>query len=144
MTLQLNPNNANGHITIGSWLALAGRPEDGIPYLEKGLSLNPKDPRNHLFYSFAARAYLTARRYEEADQWARNAIQWKQDAPLPHLIFATILGHLGKVEEAKTELNVCERLRPGFTMSADNWHQFNHTEDQEHFLDGLRKAGWEG
>jgi hypothetical protein len=84
-----------------------------------------------------------ARHYEDAAEWARKAIQWKQDAPLPHLIHATILGHLGRLAEAQAELEVCEQVRPGFTASADNWHRFSRDEDQEHFLQGLRNAGWQ-
>ena len=144
MAIELNPNIANGYISLGHRLALIGRGKEGIKLLEKGLSLNPKDPRNHLFYAFMARAHLTAHLYDEALPWARKAVQWKPDAPLPRLIHAAVLGHLGQVEEAKTELDVCKQVAPGFAATTANWHPYKHPEDEEHFLDGLRKAGWEG
>ncbi len=28
--------------------------------------------------------------------------------------------------------------------NADNWNRFKHLVDNEHFFEGLRKAGWEG
>ena len=125
-------------------MTILGRPNDGIPYIEKGISLNPQDPRNHVFYAFMAQAHLLAGRYDEAEEWASKAIRWKPDHPLPHLVMATSLGHLGRVEDARTELNTCERIQPGFTANANNWHGYKNSTDNEHFLDGLRKAGWEG
>ncbi len=82
-----------------------------------------------------ARAHLTAHRYDEAIAWARKAV------PCPRVILATRLGHAGELESARAELAEC---KPGYTARADNWHSYNFPEDQEHFLDGLRKAGWTG
>jgi Flp pilus assembly protein TadD len=91
-----------------------------------------------------ARAHLTAQRYDEAIAWARKAVQWNREAPGPRLMLATSLGHAGELEAARAELAECERIQPGFTASADNWHRYKFPDDQEHFLDGLRKAGWKG
>ena len=142
--IELNPNNANAYGSIGHELVLVGRPEEGIQNLEKGIRLNPQDPRNHAFFAFMARAHLHAGRYDEAVEWARKAIRWRPDAPIPHLMLATILGHLDRLEEARADLAECERIRPGYTADAENWHPYKHAEDTEHFLDGLRKAGWTG
>ena len=91
-----------------------------------------------------AQAHLLARRYDEAEEWASKAIRWKPDHPLPHLVMATSLGHLDRVDEARAELNAGERIRPGFMANADNWNRYKNLADNEHFLEGLRKAGWEG
>ena len=88
-----------------------------------------------------ARAHLTARRYEEAAEWARKAIQWRDDAPLSHLILAASLGHLGQSNDARAALDKCESIRPGYVAERDNWHPYNNVEDEEHLFDGLRKAG---
>ncbi len=73
-------------------------------------------------------------------------LPWTNLSPpdTPHLILATSLGHAGKLKAARTELAECERIQPGYTASADNWHSYKFPKDQEHFLDGLRKAGWKG
>jgi adenylate cyclase len=142
--IQINPNCARALISLGHALALSGHPDEGIAFLEKGIQLNPQDPRNHSYFSFMARAYLTAHRYDDATAWARKAVQWNRDAPEPRVILATSLGHAGELEEARAELAECERIRPGYAASADNWHLYKFREDQEHFLDGLRKTGWEG
>ncbi len=90
-----------------------------------------------------ARAHLSARHYDDAVTWARKAVQWDMKHPLTHLMLAASLGHAGQLEDARAELDACERIRPGYTANADNWHPYKHADDQEHFLDGLRKAGWE-
>ena len=68
---------------------------------------------------------------------------------------ASALGHLGRLDEARAELEECERLRPGSTetglIGADDttlWETekvaaTNATTDpmrNAHFLEGLRKA----
>ena len=128
-------------MTLGNILTLVGRPDDGIPHMEKGFQLNPQHPRNHVWFTFMARAHLTARRYEEAANWAEKAIEWRGDAPLPHMISAASLGHLGQTDEARAALSKCESIRPGYFGASDNWHPYQNTEDENHLFDGLRKAG---
>ncbi len=142
--IELNPNNAYARVAVGHAMTVQGRPDDAIPYIEKGISLNPQDPINYLYFSFLAQAHLLARRYEEATVWAGKAIRWRPDHPLPHLVMATSLGHLGRLDDARAELNACEQIHPGYTANTNNWGTYKHPDDSEHFLDGLRKAGWEG
>jgi adenylate cyclase len=139
--LQINPNVHNAWISLGFMLALAGRPDEGIPHIERGMRLSPNDSRNFVFFSFMARAHLTARRYKEAIDWARKAVNLKRDVPLPRIILASSLGHAGRIDDAKAELAECERIQPGYTSNPVNWHANSKPADQEHFLDGLRKAG---
>ena len=123
---------------------MVGRPEEGINSLETAFTLNPQDPRNHIYFAHMARGHLGARRYDDAVTWAGKAIQWGESHPLSHLILAASLGHIGRLEEARAALHACERIRPGYTANSDNWHPYKNADDQEHFLVGLRKAGWEG
>jgi adenylate cyclase len=88
-----------------------------------------------------ARAHLSASRYEEAVTWAQKSFQLRDDHPDQFLVMASALGHLGRVEDARAQLDACERLRPGYTTNPANWSQYKHPADAEHFLDGLRKAG---
>jgi hypothetical protein len=45
------------------------------------------------------------------------------------------------LEDARAQLEACERLRPGYTTNPANWSRYKQSADAEHFLDGLRKAG---
>jgi adenylate cyclase len=142
--VRLNPCNASGYGSLGHELTLVGRPEEGLRQLERCIVLNPQDPRNHVYFTFIARAYLGMRSYDEAIAWAGKAVQWNSQYPLAHLMLATCLGHQGHLEDARTELETCERIRPRYTMVSDNWHPYKRKEDQQHFLDGLCRAGWTG
>ena len=139
--VELNPSNAFAHFHLGNVLDLAGRTENAIPNMEKSLQLNPRDTGMHFLMSVLARAHLNARRYEEAIGWARKAIHRRPDHPRAHAILAIGLAHLGRRAEARTALDECESIRPGF---AERWallRQYRNPADNEHILDGLRKAG---
>ncbi|MCH7777566.1 MAG: tetratricopeptide repeat protein [Gemmatimonadetes bacterium] len=142
--VELNPSNAVAHIHLGNILDLAGHPNEGISNMEKGLQLNPRDPRYHFLMSVLARAHLNARRYKDAVEWASKSIHRRPDHPRAHAILAISLAHLGQREEARAALDACERVRPGF---AERWaflRQYRNSADNEHILEGLRKAGWKG
>ena len=144
MAVELNPSNAFAHYHLGNVLDFAGHPDEGISNMEKGLQLNPRDPRYHLLISGLARAHLNARRYKDAVEWANKAIHRGPDHARAHAILAISLAHLGQREEARAALDACERVRPGF---AERWafsRQYKNSADNEHILEGLRNAGWKG
>jgi adenylate cyclase len=140
----ISPSNPVAVVGIGFSLTNMGRPEEGIPYIERGLQLNPRDPRNHVYFWMMARAHFTARRYDAAIDWAQRAVKQHSNAPEPHLILAASFGHSGNIETAGAELTTAETLRPGVATPSEWTHVYSIASDNEHFLDGLRKAGWEG
>ena len=142
--VELNPSNAFAHFHLGNVLDFAGHPDEGISNMEKGLQLNPRDPRYNFLMAVVARAHLNARRYKDAVEWANKSIHRQPDHARAHAILAISLAHLGQREEARAALDACERVRPGF---AERWaflRQYRNSADNEHILEGLRKAGWEG
>ena len=54
------------------------------------------------------------------------------------------MGHLGRGEDARTELDECDRIDPAYAKKRVSDAFFSNAADNEHFIDGLRKAGWEG
>ena len=118
--------------------------EEGISMMEAGLRLNPDAPNVRHIYSFLARAYVQARKYEDAVAWARKGIDLRPDYPNAHYILAVSLAQLDRCEEARAALDQCERIEPGFVASRAEWRPYRDSADNEHFLDGVRKAGWEG
>ncbi len=140
IALDLNPYDAAGLFSFGQSLTLNGQPEEAINYFNKGFTLNPRDPRDHIFMGFMARAQIMARQYETAVEWALKAAQQRPSAPEPHLFLAISLGHLARIDEARAELKKFEQLGQAYQWP----HTFKNEADNEHFLDGLRKAGWEG
>ncbi len=89
--------------------------------------------------------------YEQAMGWARKAIEHQSNFVDAHLVLASCLGHLDRVQEARSTLHECERLKPGSTGSGIGNFEFARLgggealeEDrfgQGFLVEGLRKAG---
>jgi adenylate cyclase len=141
VAVELNPTYANAHVVVGLALVLLGRPDEGIPHLETWAEWNLHDPANSINLGHLATAYFAARRYDDAVIHAQRSIERRSDNPQPHVILAASLAHLGRTHEASEALDKVEVLRPGFAQPSEWWFKFSRPEDNEHLLDGLRKAG---
>ena len=140
--VELNTNDAFARGILGTALDSVGEREEGIRELELSLQLNPKDPANHIFINTVARAHLAARRYEEACDWARKALERRSNFPHAHYILAAVLGHLGRFDEARRALDQCEEIQPGFVARRATWEPYRDLGDNEHILEGIRLAEW--
>jgi adenylate cyclase len=141
--LTLNPNSALGWMVRG-FVYVVGRnqPEPAIKSLERALRLSPFDPLGFLNATWLAHAHLAARRLETAIEWADRALHSQ-----PRVIVAVrakiiALAHLGRLDEARAELDRMLALYPGLTIAG-----FRPTtaafdpEFVEFALAGLRLAG---
>ena len=155
-SLELNPYDTWVRFAFGGTLAFSGKPEEAAVQLEKAFQLNPRDSRLYVLVTLLSRAHLNAGQYEEAISWARRAITYRADTLQAHLYMASALGHLGRIDEAQTQLEECERIRPGSTTTGaigarDTfvWETPKVTAlsvgtdpmRNEHLLEGLSKAG---
>ena len=138
--VELNPSNAFALFHLGNVLDFGGNPDEGIKAIKKGFQLNSRGPRIHYDMSLLARAHLNARRYEDAVEWARKAIHHLPDHARAHAILAIGLAHLGRLAEARVALDECERVGPGFAKRWALLRQYRNPADNEHILEGLRKA----
>ena len=140
--VELNANNAFARGILGSALDSVGETEDGIRELELSLQLNPQDPQNHIFINTIARAHLIARRYEEAADWSRKALDRRSNFPHAHYVLASALGHLDRADEAaRRALDQCEEIQLGFVARRATWQPYRDAADNKHILDGVQKAG---
>ena len=142
--VKLNPSYGHPRGSLGDTLVRSGQTEDGIAKMKEALRLNPNAPNIRHFNAFLARACITARRHEEAVHWARMAIHLKSDLGHAYCLLAVGLGHLGLTEEAKGALDRCKQVQPDFFDSAVELSPNEDPSANKHFLDGLRRAGWEG
>ncbi|MET0606077.1 MAG: adenylate/guanylate cyclase domain-containing protein, partial [Beijerinckiaceae bacterium] len=62
--LSLNPNDDLIVVQQGEFLTWFGQPEDGVPWIEKAMRLNPFHPPR--YWNHLGRALFVARRYQEA------------------------------------------------------------------------------
>ena len=73
--IDLNPNFALGHASLGWALAASANPEDAIRHLDRAMRISPRDTQKHVFFSFYAIAHMCAGRYQEAADWSLKAAQ---------------------------------------------------------------------
>jgi DNA-binding SARP family transcriptional activator/TolB-like protein len=153
----LNPNFTRAHYGLGTALIYAGRPREGPGHLEKAIRLSPLDPDSGLFFARMADAFLLMRQHEEAAAWARKAVAQSHHAWLGFAALISALGHLGRLDEARSALLDLLDLEAGFSLefvrrnhlfpdqvTLDFVGETQLFTDQDHFahyLDGLLKAG---
>ncbi len=136
--VQLNPHNADANNIMGAALSItSARYEEGIPWFERALQLNPSDPQHQVFAVQLALAHLGAGRYEEAIRHARDAIRRQPDFLEGVAALAASLGYLGRDEEARAAIEGHEDAVPSFVKR----HVLYAPELKDCLLEGLRKAG---
>ena len=85
------------------------------------------------------------RDYLKAETAARRVIRAWPEFPRPYVVFAAVLGQLGRVNEAHAALDAAITVSPSyFEHHTSRCPPYFRPEDHEHLLDGLRKAGWQG
>ncbi len=141
--LALNPSSY-AQIVHGAVQSFAGRPEEGIAAFERAFRLSPRDPRNYLYYGHFAHAQFNSRHYEDAARWARKSLRQLPENAYAQMVLAATLGHLGHEAQARQALGNAHRLKPSYAQDAGPIFPYKNSEDREHYLEGLRKAGWEG
>ncbi len=148
----LNPNDADAAAYLGCILVYFGRWEEGLDWISKAKRLNPFPPANYHWYHGIAlysaheygQAVLAVKQIRVLDRWH-------------HGLLAMCYAQMDRMEEAGAEIALFlespERntTESGDPMSTDiqdlifeRVNRYRIEADRDHFLNGLRKAGWEG
>ncbi len=111
-----NPQDAFALSAFGHITTICGDAPAGIRLLERWLRIDPRDPLAYRGYQMLAFAYWLARDYPRALQWAMRAA-----ADAPGFAFThgwTVLAHvgLGALDQAKSALELMQRLSPGLVQ----------------------------
>jgi len=137
----INPSNALARSLLGSSLSRSGKAEAAIEHLEYAIRLSPSDPSIASFYARLTAAYLYLAQYETAVEWGQKSVQ-KNVAWTGRVPYASALGHLGRVEEARAACEDLQRLEPKSTVDfVQQRVLMPHQPYMDLLLDGLRKAG---
>jgi len=141
--LAISPNSASAHLVRGAAMLRLGRQEEALAPLEASIRLDPFGPLVMIPRDHVVAALYQLRRYEAAVDAARQLIRIRPDHPPSYRWLAAALGQLGRVEEAKAELERAIAIGPAsFDMYVRNRAPFWTAETYAHMLDGLGKAGW--
>jgi adenylate cyclase len=142
---ELNPSLAAGHFYRGAALMVDGQPREAIASMTKAVRISAKDPMLFAWLSGLGFAHYMARDYRKAVELMTRAGQEAPHNPAGQRNHACALAQLGRIEEAQTALTRFLDLSPGFSaQAARHAMPFRKDSDFEHFIEGLRKAGWTG
>lgn len=135
--VSLNPNDADLLAEFAETLAYRGEPLEAIRELERAKEINPFFPdwyRWNLGW-----ALYSARRYES------SLFELQQMSELPNhvrLIVAANYVRLGRQTVATQFVTQFLQQEPGYTLAKLKGRTvFGKTEDEEHWLEAVRKAG---
>jgi TolB-like protein len=143
--IALNPNDPEGYVAKGHVLVFSGGNTQAQEALAICLRLDPLGPMAPLAMHTRATGNFLARAYEAAEAAARRAILTRPDFPRPYTILAATLGQLGRGEEAREALRQAIAATPAyFEFLVRHRPPWYRPADHDHFVEGLRKAGWQG
>ncbi len=141
--IQLNPSLSVGYFAKGVALKYAGHAEEGIEMISQAIALSPRDSLLNWFYGARAIGHFMAGQLEEAAEDARAGIRIRYGYLLGRVVLIAALAEMGRLDEARTELQVLLNIRPDFTPTLLDGYPFtdatNH--DRERLIAGLRVAG---
>jgi len=149
-TLALDPADLNAMMSM-AWdhLGLGGY-EKGLEIFDEAIRLSPRSPELKDMYSGKSWAYFGLKQYDQAIDWARQAIAAGPSNPGPYQALAAALALTGHEAEAGEALQhylaLPSNTRAG-TIAALKAYNARFSgdarvlESQERTYDGLRKAG---
>ena len=149
LSLQLDPNDADGNYNLAGALIMSGKPEEVFELLDRARRL---DPRSQDYYSYLqGMAQFGLDRFEAAAASFERAIElnpdyWEPDPSIGACLVCEMLtatyGHLGRINNAKTMVQKVHTYKSRYSVnSALYWWPYKQTDDRERFTNGLRKAG---
>ncbi|MBD9456035.1 tetratricopeptide repeat protein, partial [Rhizobium sp. RHZ02] len=97
--ISLNPNFAEGQVSLGEALLYSGRSEEALACFDRARILNPYFP--DVVLHFQAWAWFQLRRYEEAVKLLVQRVTRNPVTDVSRALLAACYGHLGRFEEAR-------------------------------------------
>lgn len=142
--VRLNPNLGLAYYGLGFSLAMAGRPFDALPYLERACQIGQSEALIWAFYTVRALAHMLLGNDEEAVFWARRGVEAPAAEYWAPLVLTVALAHAGHAAAAREALATAMAMRPDFTI-AMFYRTFHFTEGRHRdlFVSGLALAGFD-
>lgn len=137
--IELDPNDADIWATLSDNAVLAGRVWESLEYSRKAFRLNPFP--GGLYYLTLAVAHYANRDYQAAVVSLRREEAYRNTSS--RRFSAASLAQLGRLEEARSEVELFLISNPHFTIRHFIATQpFRDNATRDHFVDGLRRAGF--
>ena len=137
--LSVQPSASHCYVIFGSILNFMDRSNEAIPFIKKGILLNPFPL--HWYYSYLGRAYSDSGQYDEAINAFNKSIEINPSW-LAYFGLTIVYCHLGYEKEAKKAGSELLLYRPNFSI--EKRLKISPYKNQDHLsfiADALRKAG---
>jgi len=140
--VRLNPNLANAYGTLAAAHGVSGNYAESRQAAERAVALSPRDTSMAFWYAGRGFAAYMAERYEECVDVAHAALREHPGYASSLRQLAAALAMLGRKDEAAAALEQLLERMPGLTVSkVAIIVPVRHADDNERWLEGLRRAG---
>ena len=143
--VQTNPNSVVAHRALGSCLISFGRYSEARNEFLTCLRINSRDPTNWVDRRLLGMAFFYEHAYQLAADALEQASRIAPNYPEVQMNLAAALGQLGQIGKAQDVLRRAMNLIPPADRNqVPTIVPRRCPEDLELYLEGLRKAGWQG
>jgi adenylate cyclase len=138
--LELSPNFAPAINASGVSEIFNGNLEKAVPLIERAMRLDPGSAQQYIH--FLGLANLLLGKYETAAALFRERILLVPETDLSRSLYASALGHLGQIDEARTAWQEMMRINPNYSLDQHlSRLLFERPQDSATIREGLAKAG---
>ena len=143
---QLNPCSSMVLLLNSFTFSYCGEPGRAIERLQELDRLGDFEERHKFFYYLAnSVAHTFNREYRLGLEWGKKCIDDTPGFTNGYKPIICCLGHLGEIGEAAAYIDELSKLDPDFSVEQmSRVYPFQHAEDRNHYVEGLRKAGVTG
>ncbi len=139
--LAISNSNFVALCTSAVALAWSGKSELAIERAQRALKLSPFDSLNHLSYQALAGANFHLKRFNEACEAARQAVELNPSFSVPYAYLTGALIRLGRNDEARAAAQSVLKLDPGFSICRFSVIVGVNPKVFSAFADAWREAG---
>jgi cytochrome c-type biogenesis protein CcmH/NrfG len=142
VALDLNPNFALGHSSLGLALAYGGKGAQAVVHLETAMRLSPRDPYFPVFIGMRGFAHFMAGDCVAALDWGRRGVRQSPEVAGHWRVLALSAATLGYLEEARDAVAKARQLQPDLSVAwVERASPLVHAADRVRYCDILRQVG---
>jgi adenylate cyclase len=137
---ELSPNDAAATNAQGVSQLFEGYPDKALPLIEQAIRLDPAGSQQYIH--FLGMANMLLGKMETAAALFRERILLVPETDLSRALYASTLGHLGRLDEARAVWRELMQINPKYSfMQHMSRLLFVREQDSALIADGLAKAG---
>lgn len=136
--IKLNPNNWRSYRDMGAVLLYAGRPAEALVWYEESMKYDPYISGGQLM-NLGIMNLLTDQ-HETAVRWLKEGTLRQPNFLGTHIILAATYAEMGRLDEARREVDEILRISPFFKTEFYG-SAYRNPEHRARIVRGLQKAG---